>query len=295
MLTQPAPLQSAACPFCGRRDVVDIAGWTSARLARCASCDLTFRDPPPYADFLRQYEEAYTDVTASAQVERARRRIFSDMLARLGAGHGRRLLDVGCATGEFMALARTRLWDTVGVEATHGGREAARRQGLRVEATTDAYPDGFVDVVTLWNVVEFFPRPLEQMQDLWRVLVPGGVLFARTPNAAFQVAAYRASRRLRWPPAVARLLGDAYHFNPLVWSGRSLRELLERAGFEEVRIRNGVTSAGDPYRARDSARQWLVQGVKRTIEAAAETAYRASTGRLLLGSSLIALARKPEA
>jgi hypothetical protein len=118
-------------------------------------------------------------------------------------------------------------------------------------------------------------------------------VFLRTPNAIFQTAAWRLSRILVWPPPLARLVAEAHFFQPLVWSATTLRTLLLRAGFTEVRIWNSPVSYGDPYRASSAGREKIVVGIKRLVHVLATGIYRGSAGRLVVGSSISAMARKP--
>lgn len=147
--------------------------------------------------------------------------------------------------------------------------------------------------MTLWNVVEFLERPLETLRDVHRVLAPGGRVFIRTLNERFQLAAYRWRRRLGWCRPLARVLGDAYYFQPVLWSSTTLTAALTRGGFVEIRLWNSRPSAGDPYHVRSPRREAAVDAAKRLVHTWARGAGAATRGRVLIGSSLSALARKP--
>ena len=180
-----------------------------------------------------------------------------------------------------------------GVEVSPRGAAMARRRGLVVHAAVDDVVDDTFEIVTLWNVIDFFSRPLEQMRQIRRVLAPGGAALVRAPNAVFQLAAWRLSRVVVWPESVARLVRDAYFFQPLVWSPRTLRRLLEDAGFTDVRLWNSEPSWGDPYHAASRGRERLDSAVKQGLRALAQAVAAASSRRLLIGSSISALAAKP--
>ena len=279
-----------ACPLCGaahERLVV-----ASISLVRCLACGLFYRNPPPVEHLRRHYDVVYGDIGASEHIDRHRRTIYSAFLDAPPPAGRTRLLDIGCGSGEFLALARECGYQVEGVEVSPRGVELARRRGLTVHAGVEALGDATYDVVTLWNVVDFFPRPLEQMREIHRVLAPGGVAVVRAPNAVYQLAAWRLSRLLVWPPALARLAGDAYFFQPLVWSPRTLGRLLHAAGFSDVHLWNSEVSSGDPYRAGSAARERLVSLVKHSLRAMAQAVYVASRRRLVVGSSFIGLARK---
>jgi SAM-dependent methyltransferase len=238
------------------------------------------------------YEHVYGHDAVSDRIDRGRRTLFETFLRQVRPFGGRRLLDVGCGSGEFLTLAREHGWITRGIEVSTRGAAMARRRGLIVHEASRDLPDAFFEAVTLWNVVDFFQQPVEQMSELRRVLAPGGLLFVRTPNAIFQLAAWRLSRIVVWPPPLARLVADGHFFQPIVWGPGTLRELLLRAGFTDVRVENSPTSFGDPYRGASAGRDRIVDGVKGIVQALAGGLQRASRGRLTVGASISALARK---
>ena len=282
------------CPLCGSSTGARLAARPDfGRLVRCASCGLLYKDPLPAEDVSRHYEEVYRYDALSERIDQRRRELFRGFLAHVRPFGSSRLLDVGCGSGEFLALAREHGWAADGIEVSPRGAALARGRGLAVHDTPDDLPADHYDAVTLWNVVDFFLRPVEQMRALHRVLAPGGLVFVRTPNAVFQAAAWHLSRIVVWPPPVARLVAEAHFFQPLVWGPSTLRTLLLSAGFSDVRIWNSPVSDGDPYHASSAARERLVAGIKRLVHGLAAGLYRVSRRRLIVGSSLSAIARKP--
>jgi SAM-dependent methyltransferase len=285
-------VSDARCPLCRSTGRAPVARAQGFQLVRCRRCRLLYQDPLPAEGVRRHYEDVYGHDTVSERIDQRRRGLFEGFLDEVRPFGDRRLLDVGCGSGEFLALAREHGWNAEGVEISSRGVALARRRGLVVHRDAGALPDAYVDAVTLWNVVDFFLRPAEQMSEIHRLLAPGGLVFLRTPNAAFQLTAWRLSRLVVWPPPLARLVADAHFFQPLVWGPSTVRRLLLSAGFTDVRICNSPLSHGDPYHGSSAARERLVSGVKRLVHLLAGALYGASHGRLTVGSSISALARK---
>ena len=77
-----------------------------------------------------------------------------------------------------------------------------------------------------------------------------------------------------------------------MWSPRTLRRLLEDAGFTGVRLWNSEPSWGDPYHTASRGREHVVSLVKQSLRALAQGVALASHRRLLIGSSISAQARK---
>jgi SAM-dependent methyltransferase len=214
-------------------------------LVRCGGCGLVYVNPrPPRAAIEAGYEEEffleeYRAVYGVDYVEDAPsiRRIARERLATLEryrpAGS---LLDVGCAAGFLLDEARRRGWTIQGVEVSRFA-SAYARDVLGVPVVTGtlesaAFPAAHFDAAVCHYVLEHLPDPLALVQEVARILRPGGVLSVAVPNLA---GLYARLRRKEWLQEREIHRGHLYEFTP-----RTLRALLERAGF---RIRH-LTSSG---------------------------------------------------
>ena len=285
---------SSGCPLCAHPAAAEIAASSETRLVRCGACTLTYSDPPPRLEVIHgQYERLYGLEATVARLAGRRLAVFSDFFERVRPSGDARLLDVGCGTGDFLLLARARGWRPTGIDLSERAVAGARERGLDARTDWGGLPSEAFAAVTMWNVVEFVRRPLEMLRDVHRVLVPGGRVFIRTPNERFQLAAYRWRRRIAWCRPLARVLGDAFYFQPVMWNAATLTTALARGGFVDTRLWNSRPSSGDPYHVRSPRREAAVHAAKRLVHAWALGADAATRGRVLIGSSISALARKP--
>jgi SAM-dependent methyltransferase len=99
---------------------------------------------------------------------------------------GGRLLDVGCATGDFLAHMAKYGWQVHGVEPSLAASRRARQMHDLDVRTGDLeqarFPDGYFDVVTLWDVLEHLHDPLGSLKEIHRILKSDGVLVIELPN-----------------------------------------------------------------------------------------------------------------
>ena len=152
------------------------------------------------------------------------RRTFRDRIRAIEQRYGRRgrLLDVGCALGDFLLEAKASGWDVEGVEISAFAAQQARARGLRVTAgrLEDLdLPAASFDVITLYDSVEHLTDPVATLSAVRRLLVPGGIVHLVTPNVG---------------GLQARLLGRLwYHYKPgehlFYFAPRTLRAALEAA------------------------------------------------------------------
>lgn len=146
-----------------------------------------------------------------------------------GAQPGDRLLDLGCGDGGFLRVARALGYDARGIEIDPAAAALARRQGFEVHegsATDAAIAAGSLAQITLSHVIEHLHEPVDTLRQLHGWLRPGGRLWLQTPNVEGRGAArYGADWRGLEPPRHLVLFGE-----------RSLRQALQRAGYERIEL-----------------------------------------------------------
>lgn len=97
------------------------------------------------------------------------------------------VLELACGTGQlsYPLSGRVRLWeatdfsDAMIVEAKK--RNTSRRLHFSVQdATALPYAPESFDAVVISNALHIMPHPEKALSEIWRVLKPGGLLFAPT-------------------------------------------------------------------------------------------------------------------
>ena len=119
---------------------------------------------------------------------RGRRRILESFVAALtepAAPHGSwRILDVGCGTGGNLAMLE-RFGAVDGVDASAAAVAHCRVRGVTrvTQARAEALPyaDGSYDLVTALDVVEHLDDDVSALQEMHRVLRPGGSVLVFVP------------------------------------------------------------------------------------------------------------------
>lgn len=110
-------------------------------------------------------------------------------LQLLGQLAPRSLLDVGCGDGFFLRLAKHRGIGTehlAGLEISASSIEVAERAGFdcrRIDVGEPfPFPDNSFEAVFAGEVIEHLANPDAMLEEVFRVLVPGGHLLLTTPN-----------------------------------------------------------------------------------------------------------------
>lgn len=224
----------AACIACGSTERSVWGTKNNYTLFRCVRCGLVAVIPVPssthemYAasDYFSGAEKGFGYVDYDADKE-AMRSVFEDYLARAEAllpAKGK-LLDVGAATGFFVALANARGWDGEGIEVSDYAAARGRARGLRIPTGTlsnFAAAPGSYELITMFDVIEHVTDPRSELTSAATALVKGGVLLITTPDAG---------------SAFARVFGTRWHLvvppeHLFYFTKRGMRTLLESLGFE---------------------------------------------------------------
>jgi 2-polyprenyl-3-methyl-5-hydroxy-6-metoxy-1,4-benzoquinol methylase len=198
------------------------------QIVRCRTCTHAYSSPIP-EDIARHYKDVVDEEYLRHEPSRklAAAAVLDRVAERRPAG---RLLDVGCATGDLLVVARERGYDAEGLELSSWSAEIATQRGFtihreRLEAMARRAP-GSYDVITLMGVIEHFSEPLLELARLRALLRPGGVLVLWTGDV---------------DSVTSRVLGRKWWY----WQGqhiqyftqRSLRLLIGSAGLVQTQVR----------------------------------------------------------
>ncbi|HSD61407.1 MAG TPA: class I SAM-dependent methyltransferase [Burkholderiales bacterium] len=207
-------------------------------LLRCAGCGqlISQCSEAQYIAALAKWDTAAgtrPDARSERRHEFLSRLRLATLLRVLGRpAPGARLLDVGCSSGAFLAAAARMGFEAEGVEPSPEAAESARRAGFRVHTgllEQARYPAAAFDAVTLIEVLEHLRDPRPLLAECRRILRPGGIVMATTPNAASWTARAMGAR---WEVfSLTAMGGHVSFFNPV-----SLRLLAARTGFELARL-----------------------------------------------------------
>lgn len=135
------------------------------------------------------------------------RPLFEALLGKIGVGPGTALLDVGCGSGMFCALAAERGAVVSGFDASSHllaiARERTPRSEFRVgEMEALPYPDNTFDAVTGLNSFQYAANPVRALRDAQRVARSGAfvamAVWGRKEDC--EAAAYLAALRAVMPP-----------------------------------------------------------------------------------------------
>lgn len=134
------------------------------------------------------------------------------------------LLDYGCGAGDFLAFAKSKNLEVLGVEPNEKARKIAQEKVGENSVTNSELKNisEQFDIITLWHVLEHIPDLLEFIKELNSHLKPNGKIFIAVPNhQSFDAKFYKKY----W--AAYDVPRHLWHFSP-----KSLEKLFNSFGMK---------------------------------------------------------------
>jgi len=197
-------LEQIVCDFCGGRDSArEFIRGDGMRVTECSQCGLAFLNPRPKTAFIERFYGAdyFTGVSADkgegglhCSAERTTNNSQDKHLPRpmwilenkFKGIRGKKVLEIGCATGDLLLALKERGAQVKGVEISDFAASVARCKDIDV--ITGTIEDFVVDhsekydIVIALQVVEHVPNPTQFFHNIAHLLKEGGVLLLSTPN-----------------------------------------------------------------------------------------------------------------
>jgi 2-polyprenyl-3-methyl-5-hydroxy-6-metoxy-1,4-benzoquinol methylase len=185
------------CIICGNNDSTELFIKYTMRVVKCNKCGHVYVNPQYSKDAVKKlYDLSYWEILHPAMgnvkltdrvefdYQNAIAKLRRDILPFKQKG---KFLDVGCSNGALVKRAEEVGFDAIGIEVSKDMVQFARkcfsnidvRQGLLTEQN---FEENYFDVITLYDVLEHLFNPRIELNEIYRILKPGGLLFIETPT-----------------------------------------------------------------------------------------------------------------
>lgn len=210
----------------------------------CTFCGFGQLNPEPSSEVIAQiYTDYYPrrnitpdDVLTEGNYRGSiRQRISRYLLGLNNIAHhytkpGSRVLDVGCGSGASLVELKELGSEGYGTEYDTNIKAVAKKLGLKIhfgDLRTVTWPDNFFDYITMSQLIEHVPDPVEFLVFARKKLKPGGKIIMSFPN--FESANRKATGRnwINWH--------IPYHFN--FFTRKSLGLLANKTGLKIERLK----------------------------------------------------------
>lgn len=281
------------CPGCSARaDAARVIFVKDGfRYRKCERCTLVYVSPMLTAESIANmyrnsaYASGWMNVLLNPTEQEFNRPKFERGIDQIEEHLGRkgRLLEIGCAIGQFLTISCDRGWDVTGLELNDEERAHSQSLGLEVVGepiTPDLFPQGSFDAVAMWEVLEHVTDPSDVVRSVRHLLKDDGVFLIAVPNVDALAAQVLQEK--------CNMFHGPSHLT--MFSPNTLREFLSHRGFaiehmstfiSEINVLDNYLQYQDPYLGDTTVRHPLFDVLDE------ETIHRN-----LLGYKLKTIARK---
>ncbi len=235
-ITCPISGSDETRPFLALKDRFDPEGHEEWLVQQSTKSGLVYLNPRPDQEEIKTYyqSEAYDPFVSTASKPTLTQTIYQSLrrwislrtkarsvLDRTGFyPSGRyRVLEIGCATGEFLAelqkAAKPAILRCTGVEPSESAAKYARdTYGLNVlqgELLSVDIPEN-MDLVLMWHSLEHIHRINDTLDMIHDILKPGGLLCVAMPNLESSDARFYGSDWVAYDAP-----RHLYHFSPITF------------------------------------------------------------------------------
>ena len=95
------------------------------------------------------------------------------------------MLDIGCASGYFLDIAQKNGWQIDGIELSQDlAKQAEALLNIQIYSLTLEevnFASNYFDVVSMFDVLEHLSDPAKTLEEISRIMKPGGILVVNFP------------------------------------------------------------------------------------------------------------------
>lgn len=210
-------------------------------LQQCRGCEFIFA-PGTHSEDSSLYDSKFGDTNVHPTYEKRdgkyvvrNRAKMESLLNRMEPYRSTgRILDIGCSAAFFLHVAKERGWQPQGAEIAQWAVEFSRKElgvdvfhGMLGDAK---FPDNHFDVIFSSHVMEHISDPTALLQEMARVLRPGGVHVTVVPTQFASPS---------WKLA-SRFIGDPPPIHASFYTQETYSAFLEKAGLKVVSCRYNI-------------------------------------------------------
>jgi len=233
------------CNLCGKSETKFITLRPDGlKVVGCLNCGLAYLNPRPKdhiisklydreyyqgGDYLKSYwiSDYFEETKKSLENKTHFGFKLISKIAKYKELKDSKLLDVGCAFGAFLIIARSHGSKPEGIELSDFSAIRGR-EGFGLEIKTGTlesahYPKRYFDIVTMFELIEHLPDPSAFFKEVHKILKNNGLICISTPNYHCHLKYGK-----KW-------LGFTISFEHIFFfDENSIRALLRKTGFEVI-------------------------------------------------------------
>jgi 2-polyprenyl-3-methyl-5-hydroxy-6-metoxy-1,4-benzoquinol methylase len=263
-------IKKRSCPSCKSKLNFILFTKDYFKYRRCENCSLVYVSPILKEKKIinlyknSQYSNAWGKILSNKTEYKFNQNKFENILRDIKKITNKKgkLLDVGCAVGQFLDTFKKENWKTYGIELNDFERKISQKKKHVVynkKIEDDFLPKEHFDLVSILEVLEHVYDPLKVIKSISRITKKNGLLIIIVPNVESLAASIMQSR--------CNMFLGMSHIT--MFSPHTLKLLVEKFSFKqifctsitsELNVINNYLNLQDPYLGESQKKHYLLRG-----------------------------------
>lgn len=242
-------IELTKCPSCDSRNVtayISCIDYTMSEekftIVSCETCDFKFTSPRPHDEKLGDYYKSdnYISHTNNKvglfnKLYHFARKISINIKLRLikDDASGKKILDIGSGTGEFLKASELLGYIGIGIEPSKIARKKARKNynlNISKDTSLNQFETSEFDVITMWHVLEHVTDLNNTIKGLHKIIKKDGKLIIGVPNHNSYDAKFYGKYWAAWDVPI-----HLWHFTK-----KSMEEIMKKHNFKLVNTKSMI-------------------------------------------------------
>ena len=226
------------CPICNSVKLKELVGFEKDFISQCSDCGFVFAYKiPTHAELLDEYSKyPRTNLISEITVQR-----YKSLLIQLEPYRStNNILDVGAGDGHFIYEAKQCGWNAYATEFDDKSVALCNQKGVithQGKLDPSNYGDIKFDIIISSEVIEHINNEVEEVQNFFKLLRPGGIVYVTTPN---------------FNSVSKKLLGSkwsvfSYPEHLAYYTPHTLKKLFRNSGFKTLSVKTTGISPSRLY------------------------------------------------
>ena len=179
------------CPLCSSFKKKIYLKFEKYYYVKCKNCGIVYQELQPKFEHLKnRYDEKYFEyeIKNHQNFHHLQRLTLKDIdfENRFAPLEGKKILDIGSATGLLLRYFKDLKMQELGIEVCKESAEFAKKN-FDVNVINDTLenaklPDNYFDIIHFSHLIEHLKDPKEFLKEVRRILIPGGSIIVTTPR-----------------------------------------------------------------------------------------------------------------
>lgn len=234
-------VENRPCPVCASNSEIAMFYKEGGKYVKCGKCEMVYINPvfkdSALKDYYQQNHACQSDIVEK-NIDEFYTKIYNTGLDAIlnGSNDTHSILDIGCSSGVFLDIAKTRNIKTYGIELNKIEYEYSKKKGHHVynDILENISFDTKFDAVSLWDVFEHLKNGEFYLNTIKNILSSKGKIFLQIPSSDSLAAKILQKQ--------CNMFDGLEHVN--LYGVKTITQLADKCGLKIFRMKTIISEIG---------------------------------------------------